>query len=147
MTCSKPGPELDAEVATRVMEWEREALPPASDYGPTTRAYWVDRKTKRRMLSEMGTSGRTWDNRAFRRNSRIWSPSTSIADAWEVVEKLMADNWMLDMGWGKPDWWVCFFAPDDIDRLAYRGEAEAFSRAPTAPLAICLAALEAVENQ
>jgi hypothetical protein len=85
-----------------------------------------------------------------------WSPSTDIAAAWEVVEKLKDAN--LDAGCfdfdllyqrqegageeGGPCWreipegkrWFCQFGDSDW----------ACAHTPTAPLSICLAALKAV---
>ena len=69
----KPGPELDALVAEKVMGWTAVYL---SD-GVNT---WLDDGVNTgRMIS----------------GDYPWSPSTSIADAWEVVEKLGKDGFKL----------------------------------------------------
>ena len=70
--------------------------------------------------------------------------STQIADAWLVVEKLKNTNYnfginiqtIIDLDGGLHDAWGCYFCDDDMD---YETEED------TAPLAICLAALKAVE--
>ncbi len=67
--------------------------------------------------------------------------STEIAAAWQVVEKLKSQLWMLslhDHGGGQ---WFAGFAEHDGRYMTNR---EAACRiADSAPLAICLAALEA----
>lgn len=73
MTDLKPGPELDALVAEKVMGWKR-LESPSGDYAP-----WEDDKGKRR---------NTWVAARSFAGLLEWSPSTDIAAAWEVVEKL-----------------------------------------------------------
>ena len=71
--------------------------------------------------------------------------STQIADAWLVVEKLAKENYgfgiyittIIDLDGGLHDNWGCYFENDDFE---WEVEEE------TAPLAICLAALKAVES-
>lgn len=63
-----------------------------------------------------------------------FSPSTRIADAWEVVEKMRAGGWHAHIE-GNSDNWRALF--DD-------GHFEKWSDADAAPLAICRAALKAV---
>jgi len=84
----------------------------------------------------------------FRNGSyRPWSPSTSIADAWEVVEK------MRERGW----WWsaygnaatttvkdVCFTFQRDEDTDA---QTKFKVYATTLPRAICLSALTAARKE
>ena len=108
------GRELDALVAEKVMGW-RLLDPPQADQP----SYWA-----------------TWVMLPHREAAKDWSPSTNIAAAWEVVERLrangyswmqftlIADQWDLEMGQGGHD--------IGCDTLA-----------PTAPLAICRAALKA----
>ncbi len=74
--------------------------------------------------------------------TRIWSPSTSIADAWVVLEKLVADGWSYQITTlcgehcesGYPLVW--FMRGDDED-----GQCEHEAEVPAS---ICLAALKAV---
>ncbi len=66
------------------------------------------------------------------RPGKDWSPSTRIEHAWEVVERLQ------DLGWS-------------VTTLSSTGNPEIrprvfTARAPTAPHAICLAALQATEE-
>jgi hypothetical protein len=76
-----------------------------------------------------------------------WSPSTSIADAWEVVEKIPGRYWefvrlKFDDGFVK---WIVRDANDDGQGGGDDGQGgDIEAGAPTAPLAICRAALKAV---
>ena len=118
--------ELDARIAEEVMGWEKMCL----SYRPETKEYthW-----------KIDT-----DDGLYHIQASIpeWSPSTQIADAWLVVEKLgkltgkdvlvehCADGERLcTLGWHYRGIWM-----KDIQE-----------KADTAPLAICLAALEAVK--
>lgn len=62
--------------------------------------------------------------------------STSIADAWLVVEKMRekGHNCQIEASAAQPEWIACFLTPH-----GYRE-----GRAPTAPAAICLTALRAL---
>lgn len=60
--------------------------------------------------------------------------STDIKAAWMVVEKLRADGYYFCLDEGDRGEYCCIFANPNV----YRAEEE------TAPLSICLAALEAV---
>jgi len=78
-------------------------------------------------------------------DSKIPHYSTQIADAWPVVEKLKEKWGSIDIrGDGDNEWvvgWNCdgmFFLDDTFAGAVY---------APTAPLAICLAALAVVERR
>ncbi len=66
---------------------------------------------------------------------RAWQPSTNIAHAWEVVERLRPTGARLILTDYGPDWDAVFRRSDDTYECA---------QADTAPLAICLAALRAV---
>ena len=126
----EPGPELDRLEAEKVMGWKRttEGAPPGC-------AYWKDDDGFIQAAEDPG-------------GSLNWSPSTDIAAAWEVVRK------MLDSGWGceiyspnnpyaleDADKWFVVFAKSGpiVMQLDFR------AKAPSAPLAICHAALLAVE--
>lgn len=97
----KAGPELDARIATEVMGWRDVTMG------------WVGGET----------DGRKWESL-----KSTWHPSTNIADAWRVVEKIAGD---FSLFRGCDGTWICFASPDP-DR---------FSEAPTACLAICAEAL------
>lgn len=124
------GPELDREVAERVMggtcvdseRWE----------------CWDDKPERRKVcrLPDGGILSSVYGD---------WSPSTNIADAWEVVEVLFRRG-MVRISNGDGD--SC-----DVDFFPFNGVAPdsplwtgnpAHVSAATAPLAICLAALAAV---
>jgi len=64
--------------------------------------------------------------------------STSISAAWEVVEKLKADGTTIDIQSRTPGWTVI------VDEL-YDSGVEV--RAPTAPVAICFAAIKAITGE
>ncbi len=78
--------------------------------------------------------------------------STSIAAAWEVVEQLANDNWIISIGWGNGrdgrkyasiQMSVDLFLEADLfNRPSTQMDAKALS----APLAICRAALKAVHE-
>lgn len=135
-----PGRELDALIAEKVMgvkvvDW------------PTGREYPVASALALKALSDT-------------QESRIPHYSTSIADAWLVVEKL-AQNYHKDTGIGSgysghgfvlehctensEGRWICRL-PSTVCAPPYE-EMDSFAvyqTADTAPLAICLAALKAV---
>lgn len=70
--------------------------------------------------------------------------SVDIAAAWEVVEKLRTMSIGISIA-RMPDeklWYVPLYR---LDHGEYMGSAEGFAEAETAPLAICLAALKAVD--
>lgn len=132
MTDPKAGRELDAEIAERFMGWR----------------WWRSSITGRRCLfpseppewfTELATGNEPlvgdWDH--------ISLPpySTSIADAWHVVERLNALGWLvgleqIDTAQGR-QWRT------SLDRISPYGIEDEF--ATTAPLALCRAALRAVE--
>lgn len=121
----KPGRELDALVAEKVMGWTLVADPRADG-----QPMWVDADKNAKWPAEPPD----------RWGKGIWRPSTDIAAAWELVEAL-----------GRK---FFGFALTRSEHGLYRAEfsmrgVETDFRAPavTAPLAICLAALRAVGHQ
>jgi hypothetical protein len=131
------GRELDAIIAEKVMGWQRE----------------TDERELRRLNSgylDASEYARWWIN-----PSGGWacaSPrySTDIAAAWEVVERLKDANrddasYDFDLIYESSKERETGLRNDVFGWFAQFGEAEHGSgRADTAPLAICLAALEAV---
>jgi len=105
------GREMNDAVAHRVMGWEFHA-----------NAGWY-------------TPGMWEFNPARRAAPCDWSPSTDIAAAWEVVEKLDDGNLIFSLLRYGAGWRVGF-----MDDGNMRGSASG----DTAPLAICRAALKAV---
>ena len=120
----QPGPELDALVAEKVMEWVRRNGSWYDTFRPPYRAtqeqgYWVTALRRKEIVSMF-----SW-----------FCPSTSVADAWEAVEKLRAEGrwWSIEnceAGWNVQT------GPTLLEQVV--------AVAPTAPHAICLAALKAV---
>lgn len=82
----------------------------------------------------------------------IWLPhySTSIEHAWAVVEKIADKNILVGRYYDKwvcsnvcSDVWGCYF--DEPKRYEQMNDHNFFEQADTAPHAICLAALKAIE--
>lgn len=123
----KPGRELDALVAEKVMGWTQ-----------MTWAKYYSRIPDGDYYKGRRERTKHWHNPdSLEKMRRIdsWHPSTGLADAWEVqakfprvyVERDIAGEWSCEI-------W------DGDDLLVTRMSAD------TAPHAICLAALEAIEN-
>ena len=115
------GPELDARVAERVMGWFKVRW-----REKPRRSEWVWRwcRTKATYYAAHGS----------------WSPSTDWAAAGEVLEKLNLLTFSLhreNCGGVRYDV-VCYDKPDQSDQV--------HATATAAPLAICRAALKAVEE-
>jgi len=106
MTDLPPGPELDALIATKVMGWG------------------IIHYAGHQIIQRPGIT------------MNEWSPSQSIADAWEVVEKLKhADNF--EIAFYEGEWVVGSYVNDEPIWEA---------SAATLPHAICLAALKAISK-
>ncbi|MEQ1573081.1 MAG: hypothetical protein ABL993_02435 [Vicinamibacterales bacterium] len=156
--------EIDARVAVEVMGavWSHE---PAWPGGP---ADWLHFHGKNGVLAE-----RRRDDGRMCYPANLPRYSTDIAAAWEVVEKMQADNpgWRFCLLGGdepfgmvrvpNPDgmtryatdphhrrtpfgWRASFFGHEDPEIST--GERHADEHADTAPMATCLAALKAVER-
>jgi hypothetical protein len=110
------GKHRDMVVATKVMGWRFD------DDG----LFWA------------GTHHRIEDGTLIEIDMDIprWSPTTSIADAWEVVEKLRPTSAFAI--YNNPDSWDVYIEP----RSGF-GSGESSERSEL-PLAICIAALRAV---
>jgi len=114
----KAGRELDALVAEKVMGWKKVKW--LGDYD------WRDKDGEQPYTV------------------RAWNPSTDIAAAWQVVEKIQErqgrDRFIIYLSsyWGTNSWvYKCEFIMETVNKSV-----DGF--ADTAPLAICLAALRAV---
>lgn len=114
----KAGRELDALIAYKVMGFDIDAAAVGD-----AREY-------------------CWDHNTIGECFRIPYYSTEIASAWQVFCKL-GPAWQICQtdpgGWEEEFRWWCFL-PNEY------GEGSA-TMAPTAPLAICLAALKAMEER
>jgi hypothetical protein len=117
------GPEMDALVAERVMRWK------LKDYGD--HGEWLDSVGEQTDWYDQGGTG---DYYECHMHCQVWSPSTDISAALEVVEKLkeryrrvvlswLANEWLVRPGWE---------TGDDDNSCAF---------SPELPLAICRAAL------
>lgn len=106
----KAGRELDALVAEKVMGWRADGI---GDDG----YFWKG----------AGSDGWHSDN---------WKPSTDIAAAWAVVEKMATAEDEFRLAKFKDNPWGCTFRYFEGDR----------SSGDTAPEAICLAALAALKS-
>lgn len=141
-----PGKELDILIAEKVMGWRRltyaQANPGNKNYAGDMRLtpHWYDEQLSETRLAE--------DSYDYYQPEEAWSPSTNIADAWDVVEKLkyfeiQAPNAPCNGGEyanHSTDWAVELgLAPDGA-------EESVFARGISAPHAICLASLKAVEK-
>lgn len=115
-----PGRELDALVAEKVMGWR-----------PWSGGYYYGSADGQVMVCLHENDGM----------ARYWSPSTDIAAAWRVVERLHTGRTFgLDwLGFDGEEWRCCFGWSENDDHLGFH-----HAEAATAPLAICLAALKAV---
>lgn len=127
------GRELDAMVAEKVMGWKRMRWCDWKQDERTSLTYsWHDVDGKMVKLAENSDD--------YEDPRPAWSPSTSIADAWEVVEKLSGREKLpmrvqIDNGYDKP--WVVTISSWKTGQ-EWHGESESL------PLAICRAALKAV---
>ena len=121
----KPGRELDALAAEKVMGWRKKTFPGGGG-GFTA---WVDENEKVMKLISNSTMSET----CYRCD--YFRPSTDIAAAWEVVEK-MSEQWPQYQLAKIEDGWSVMWGFDGY------GWPEATGK--TAPEAICKAALLAV---
>lgn len=119
---SKSGEALDARVAVEVMGWRQH-----SDMKDCWTGDDMPKLGQMRFVPY--------------KQKHYFCPSTDIAAAWEVVEKMRCEGRHVAVsvvGAENPTWICLIGYPGDTDpRSARRTVAES----PTAPLAICLAAL------
>ena len=119
-TVMMAGRELDALVAERVMGWKR----PTREFQP-----W----------------DKTGEGMVLCTPHELPRFSEDIAAAWQVVERLHSEGWMLRLWLTDYGWHASFLhssiREDDDSRLV---EVSAGAQNDTAPLAICLVALMAV---
>ena len=114
--------ELDALIAEKVMGWRDIATDGVSVYGHLP----------------PGTEPHLNVTRAGNGFYHIKRYSTSIADAWEVVERMRELSFVLTLSWQSrnSEWCAHWFYPADRTHKA------AFHK--SAPRAICLAALKTI---
>lgn len=123
------GQEVDRMIVLEVMGWK----PWEGDY-------------------HRGPSGRMYDITGDDYEIAPFEPSTDIAAAWEVVEKLKELDWALEVSVtnklpeGDSETYYCGLLRGD-DNAPWREDFRHIQAwAATAPLAICHAALEAVKD-
>jgi len=151
------GPELDVLVAEKVMGWKRGRGwfdSPTNALGDR----WFDAEGNRLGDDHATPEGHGGGDSEY--PDQVWSPSTDIAAAWEVVEKLNSSMLRRDARRdtsGRYDH-GCFFHLERnalLDAWAERTgrdplkeprPPEPWHYADTAPLAICRAALKAVAS-
>ena len=100
------------KIATQIMGWEKRK----AHFHPSNFEHWFDGDERQILVTS-------------------WNPKTNIAHAWEIVEKMIKEDYSFDMGCpyeNKEDWWAQFTSDN-------------FAPAETAPLAICKAALKVIE--
>lgn len=132
------GRELDALIAEKVMGWKRMSYmeaEPGCKYPSPERitGYWHSLDLKEQRRAE--------DCDDYYSPEDAWSPSTDIASAWEVVEKMGRHEISIHMrSDSNTDCVTKRYYLMDYTCRALLAEAE------TAPHAICLAALKAIEH-
>ena len=122
------GRELDALVAERVMGW----------------TYQHDGLVSMRWYDAAGNPIKGYGPGEWGRSYREFAPSTDIAAAWLVVEKLIADGWFIDMT-HEGTWRVRLTKHFPMKRGKWQPSLEPEAVLDVSlPLAICRAALKAV---
>ena len=117
--------ELNISIAERVMNWQRWAG--EDDWnGPNVTSFFPDEQWL--TVYELGAEEPT----------QYFQPSTDIADAMQIVEKMRESGWDVEIGSQREGGWGCTFS------TVRRGDFLNCNH--TLPLAICRAALEAVEH-
>jgi len=118
MNTGTPDSDIDRKVAEKVMQWK-----------PYTRKdgeiEWCTPDPK---IPVVGTVNRL---------ALDWRPSTNIADAFLVVEEMRKRDFRFALSTGSAGKWCASFTKEVIDG----------DYADTAPAAICMAALEALDDR
>lgn len=143
----KPGRELDALIAEKVMGWKR--LTYAQNFykrDPDSHKYHDDYRLTMWWHSDILNQYGTFEEMALAEDSDCFScqqvdpafsPSTDMADAWEVVSRLKDKHEFFEL-WSHSGKWWCGFG--------VKGKASV-NEIETAAHAICLAALKAVGHE
>lgn len=131
------GQELDALVAEKVMGWRSYRTCHASYGGSLWSWNWYASSIAPPHCDGYFDGEHTPQTYPRPVAPGDWSPSSSIADAWEVMEKLRADFVSVDLVTAFPGW-NCSILRGVNDEVDATGA--------TAPLAICLVAMKATED-
>jgi hypothetical protein len=124
--------EIDRLVAEKVIGCEEAPSIWFDEYDKTKKYYCIS-VTSDKEISIIEYGDRGWVQYLFH-------PSENIADAWQVVEKLYKDKGLrMFVGLNFPPLYEARLMDEKGDWIGHGVDAE------TAPLAICLAALKAVD--
>jgi hypothetical protein len=155
------GEELDRLIAEKVMGWESFTM---GYWGTTQRDHYPYHENERQTeleawlekvdLQEIGHFFIDVEN-DFHVGVGAWKPSANISDAWQVVEKLVNTGHCPALLYNDNEHWT--LSLDGLQNLPL-DEGEEFDLYTTffvekgmwldsVPLAICIAALKAVENE
>ena len=133
------GHEMDVLVAEHVMEWERLDSWMGSPLAKGWDGFWDGEWVKWIIMPESDD-----ENRA-----KLWSPSTDIVAAWQVVEKLVENcdgrDFFIEC-WGDGEWFV---ASHPLGYSSRKPQANCDGKEtgkPSAPLAICRFALKVMND-
>ena len=128
MTHLPPGRELDARIASKVMEWTLDD----------------SQKLSERWITPDGARYTNSPYDMFHRLLPLFEPSTDIADAWLVLEKMRAQLPGQEVMLYYCDGWAVGSLCQAGGTIEI-GDDYAIGDARTAPHAICLAALEVMK--
>ena len=129
----KAGRELDALIAEKVMGWSSQA----------DGLYWDAGNHRTRLVLGSIIAKKRKEMGLENAQDFVFAPSTNIADAWEVVERLVStpgpngDHHSVRVD----------YSGDAVVVIDENEDWQVSAIAATAPLAICLAALEAVSQE
>jgi len=133
------GQDMNIAVARRVMEWS--VLPFETHQGDHR---WLDALENYPYVNV--DDGRLILWREPNIDGVRWHPSHDIADVWEVLEKLRECHGAVQVGYQPVDSFYNGESDTPIEAHWYCWtEDDHFGKADTAPLAICRAALKAVQ--
>ena len=127
------GRELDALVAEKVMGWSSQA----------DGLYWDAGNHRTRLVLGSIIAKKRDEMGLENAHGFVFAPSTNIADAWEVVERLVStpgpngDHHSVQVD----------YSGDAVVVIDENEDWQVSAIADTAPLAICLAALKAVSQE
>ena len=136
----KAGRELDALIAEKVMGWSSQA----------DGLYWDAGNHRTRLVLGSIIAKKRKEMGLENAQDFVFAPSTNIADAWMVVEKLgrwRGFDFMLVMPDPEQTFHLHTYEAGWYEATNDGPERRVVGDADTAPLAICLAALKAVSQE
>ena len=133
------GPEMDALVAEYVMQWKHIDFWLGSPLAKGWDGFWDGEWVKWIIMPESDDENRV----------KLWSPSTDIVVAWQVVEKLVGNcdgrDFFIEC-WGDGEWFV---ASHPLGYSSRKPQANCDGKEtgkPSAQLAICRFALKIMND-